>query len=578
MPNNGRPRRSDFRLWCAAALLFCRMSAAAIPLPSSDGPLWVDGTPLLADLFRHLPPPQEAPSAPRKDVPPRFDVGHRRNFFAVDFRTTRQYTVSATLRAVGDVSYIYVADDQWNRRVAQRAVDGILRAFEKETPADSRRGIYDICVDTFGEPLDVDDDPRIVLLLLDIPDNSSPEGTFVAGYFTSVNQQRGVVRDSRWGVAFQSNETEMLYLDTNPARADEPAALGVLAHEMQHLLHYGYDPLEETWLNEGASEYAMYLCGYPPRSHVRAFESDPHVSLTDWPAGVGSSVAHYGGVYLWTLYLHERYGGEETLRALVQSRRRGIESVEQAIRARGAQASFGDVFSDWRAAMIADDERFGDGRYGVVHESVRLRSDATRTYPVGPERHELAAWSADVLELVAPAGGSVPLQVDIMPEGRWSDAFRVRALLFRGESLVDVRDVSGRERFVAGFREFGVEASRAVLSVEFQSRSAGGTARYDFAARLGEAVTFRVSAFRNPVQPVYLEVLAVPDAPVQAGAVALRLSRAEGKTLEAEMRSLNEGRAFAASFRAPADGKDEWAWELTHFGQVVGKGTMRVED
>lgn len=533
---------------------------------------WVDGTVLLRQQFGLLGKEQAPPSAPpRWGAPARFDVGHRQEFFAFDFEAKRQYVVGATLRAVGDFCYIYVADDQWNARVGGDDVAGLLDAFERRAPTDSRRGIYQIVTDAFGDPPDIDGDPRIVLLLLDVRDGYRPGGTFIAGYFSDVNELRGVVRDRRWGVQFQSNETEMLYLDTNPGLSSLSFLAGVLAHEFQHLIHYGLDPQEEIWVNEGCSELAMFLCGYPPTEHVHRFESEPTVSLTQWPFGMGSALPYYGSAYLWMLYLYEHYGGLATIRSLAQSRDTGIGGVDTTLRGRGG---FQEVFRSWRAALIADDPTYGDGRFGFENVDLLIERTRHRSYPVSTTTRSLSSWSGEALSF-EPTGASL-LQVEVGGSASRPGIWFVQALFFAGNRLVEVREMVphlSTGRFSEAWRGFGDLYNEVVLSVVYAS-SVSGEVAYDYAARLGVPVTFRLTVFRNPIQREYLEVVAVPDVSVEVGEVLLRLQREE-TSLEVPMRSANGGKAFSATFRAEKAFGD-WEWELLHYGQPVGKGTFSL--
>lgn len=553
---------SGKRGWCFLFLAWWTTAQAA----------WVDGTVLLRQqwgLFGEGFPLFSVP--PRWGAPARFNVGHQRDFFAFDFEAKRQYVVGATLRAVGDFCYIYVADDQWNTRVGRNDVAGLLDAFEHRTPTDSRQGIYQIVTNAFGDPPDIDGDPRIVLLLLDIRDGYRPGGTFIAGYFSDVNELRGVVRDRRLGVQFQSNETEMLYLDTNPALSSLSFLAGILAHEFQHLIHYGLDPQEEIWVNEGCSELAMFLCGYPPTEHVHRFESEPTVSLTQWPSGMGSALPYYGSAYLWMLYLYERYGGLTTIRSLVQSRDTGIGGVEAALRGWGG---FQEIFRNWRAALIADDLTYGDGRFGFENVDLLIERTRHRSYPVSTTTRSLSSWSGEALSFEST--GVSLLQVEVDGSASSSGVWLVQALFFAGNRLVEVREMVphiSTSRFSEAWKGFGDLYDEVVLSVVYAS-SVGGEVTYDYAARLGAPVTFRLAAFHNPIQREYIEVVAVPDVPVEVGEVLLRLQREE-TSLEVPMRSANNGKAFSATFRAEKAFGD-WEWELLHYGQPVGKGMFSL--
>ena len=95
-----------------------------------------------------------------------FTVGSTKNFYAYDFTTDNRYSTGFTCRAVGNNCYIFVEDSLWGSRVTQAGVDSVLNAFDSSTPANSSLGIYDMDVNTFGNPPDVDNDPKIVILIL----------------------------------------------------------------------------------------------------------------------------------------------------------------------------------------------------------------------------------------------------------------------------------------------------------------------------------------------------------------------------------------------------------------------------
>ncbi|MBU0704580.1 MAG: immune inhibitor A [Chloroflexi bacterium] len=132
---------------------------------------------------------------------------------------------------------------------------------------------------------------------------------------------------------------------------------GVIAHEYQHLIHNDNDGDEETWLNEGMSDFAEYLCGYGhPESHVAEFVDYAEQSLVMWGDQPGPSeiLADYGMVYLWTLYLYEHFGGGPFVQAVATSETNGIASVDEQLAAFGYEATFADIFRDFRIALLID--------------------------------------------------------------------------------------------------------------------------------------------------------------------------------------------------------------------------------
>jgi hypothetical protein len=209
------------------------------------------------------------------------EVGTPRTFWAYE-RTTAEdghfYPVEATCRGVGKYAVIFVEDAQWNERVASKDVEGLIEVFDRATPGHPDQGIHERTTWAFGDPPDVDGDPKIYMLLLDIKDFLEEDGAFVAGYFSGVNEYTDE-EVQRFG--FRSNETEMFYLDVNPGRVSSEDARRTLAHEFQHMIHFNQDPDEETWINEGCSTFAEWVSGYKMRLPVH-FKDDPNNSLTDW--------------------------------------------------------------------------------------------------------------------------------------------------------------------------------------------------------------------------------------------------------------------------------------------------------
>ncbi|MDX8045321.1 hypothetical protein SH601_04900 [Gracilibacillus sp. S3-1-1] len=82
---------------------------------------------------------------------------------------------------------------------------------------------------------------------------------------------------------------------------------GTFAHEFQHLLHRDTDPDEETFINEGLSDFAQYLVGYGhPTSHVDFFMNNLKNPLTEWGDQSQEQIlGDYGIAYLFQLYLYE---------------------------------------------------------------------------------------------------------------------------------------------------------------------------------------------------------------------------------------------------------------------------------
>ena len=240
----------------------------------------------------------------------------------------------ATCRYKGAHCYIFVEESQWDIIAAQPDVDKLGALFDAATPADPERGVFEIAVDAFGKPADEDGDPRIFILILDIPDKR------VVGYFDDELYER----------AHPELRRDTIYLDASKLAFSAYLAHATLAHEFQHLIHWGRDPDEETWIDEGLSGYAEELVGFPEAdpSMVPNFLADPSRSLTSWAL----ESANYGKTYLFASFLAERYGAR-LIRQIVAEPRNGILGIDDAFKSQNWVENYAGAWRLWIAANYA---------------------------------------------------------------------------------------------------------------------------------------------------------------------------------------------------------------------------------
>jgi len=139
-----------------------------------------------------------------------------------------------------------------------------------------------------------------------------------------------------------------------------------LAHEFQHNIHRDFNPNDATFMNEGCSDYAQLLCGYPNTmwSHINYYLYTPDNSLTQWgDQGDINILADYGAGCLWAIFLVDHYGGPAFLSHFVQAGIPGIAGVDAALAYFGYSERFDDVYHDWRIANLIHSDLVADGRY-----------------------------------------------------------------------------------------------------------------------------------------------------------------------------------------------------------------------
>ena len=161
------------------------------------------------------------------------------------------------------------------------------------------------------------------------------------------------------------------------AANDQPTLYeGVIAHELEHLLHNYSDPGELSWVDEGLADFAVFLNGYDVGgSHLtyhQVFYAE--TSLTRWAGGL----ENYGAAYTFFQYLWEQAGGngdgtfgpdltydgaggDLLIKLIFENQADGMEGVQAAINEFNAQTgaelrTAEELFQDWGIAVYLDDE------------------------------------------------------------------------------------------------------------------------------------------------------------------------------------------------------------------------------
>ncbi len=456
------------------------------------------GTPRLSDPDANTtqPFPPVDLTIPALPTAPVLPIGMARTFFAPDFRSMQQYTVSAVLRGVGRFCYIFVEEAEWNTRVTAETVQSMVRAFDAATPANPQRGIYSTLVDLFGAPPDIDGNGKVILLLLNIRDINHVN-RYTAGFFNPADQNLGVLRNPGFRrFPIRSNEADMLYIDTQPLNPNSEMAHNVIAHELQHLIHWRHDPHEATWVDEGCAGYASFLCGYPVQEHVAAFERMPSVSLITWPETEADSLPYYGATFLWMLYLHEQHGGIGTVAEIVRNRGTSLTGVSDALASKGVTEKISDIFIHWKLANYLSD-------YRAVRLSL-MPHRWYRSYPSGTQSGRLSNFSADYIGF-EDAGG---LTLGFSSDSSASNA--AHTIEFHNTGDVHVQAIKSSDGN-SGSVVLPNTVTEAILVPSLQAETINADTRstnYQYSATRGAHITFTSAVLPNPVHPRYWDIIA----------------------------------------------------------------------
>lgn len=327
-------------------------------------PGWTDVTPLLRQSWKiprvdpilkgarigFVPPRQKiAAPPPSRD----FWIINLEDFGTPDFDMNEdKELVYANHERTTSTAYLYIED---GLSFESSLLDDLMDAWEID--------IYPGVTGIWGPPPDeLDADPHIYLLIAEFPGADLFGGT-VVGYFDEANEYTDPESISLGGG--HSNEIEMLYINkdaiADPFGDVTEMALEILAHEFQHVIHWGLDSDEDLWLNEGHSDMAMVASGHGGEAlgqHTLYFSIVPTTGLLNWD----NRLADYGATAYFFIYLNEHYGGDDAITAIANDEVNGVTAVDNHLRINYG-TNIRKVFEDWTIANLLD-EATGPYSYG----------------------------------------------------------------------------------------------------------------------------------------------------------------------------------------------------------------------
>jgi hypothetical protein len=290
-------------------------------------------------------------------------LGQRTNFFVdKDYSTSKVSQVSATFLRDFPKLYFYFDYDWWNKKTEKEKEN--INLILENLNSEFENNIYPTLTGKFGSEWTpgIDKDKKITVLFY-------PMVSDARGYIRNIDGYEKIIVP-------ESNQKEMIYL--NADIVDGPLLKDFLAHEFMHLITFNQKERrigekEDVWLNEARSEYVSTLLGYNDpekegnylKRRLSIFIEKPSDSLTEW----SGSTYDYGVVSMFTHYLVDNYGIEILVDSLKNSKV-GIESLNEALKARGYKDNFSDIFTNWIIASYINDCSVGE-RYCYRNENLK---------------------------------------------------------------------------------------------------------------------------------------------------------------------------------------------------------------
>lgn len=176
----------------------------------------------------------------------------------------------------------------------------------------------------------------------------------------------------------------------------------VFAHEYQHLLHDDYDSDEISWVNEGLSMFSEYLTGYVVNAdNYTTFQAMPENSLVAWgDQGGPEIVSDYGMVFLYHMYLYEKFG-KEFIQAEFHNPDNGISGINStlAMNKKWKKNNFAQLYHDFSVAVLIDSAQ---DKYRYGFKTLDVGIDIGTVDAPNPQAYDTPGappWGADYIWL-----------------------------------------------------------------------------------------------------------------------------------------------------------------------------------
>lgn len=279
-----------------------------------------------------------------------YSIGTKTDFYTeAGFSEENKGQVTATLISSPDNLHFYIETSFWDSKDenAKKEIKDSLGALSKEF----NEVIYPQLTSVFGNEAlrGADRDERLTIVFHNLKQG-------VNGYIRNIDAYEKRINPF-------SNQRKLIYISTDLILGEYLKE--TIAHEFVHLITLNkkdleYGVAEDKWLNEARAEYAVTLLGYNQGGgyidkRITSFIEKPYTSLMFWD----NSNYDYGVVNSFIHYLVDHYGVDILIDSL-NSSKKGIESINEALLKNSFKDSFSDIFTNWTIAVYVNDCSLGE--------------------------------------------------------------------------------------------------------------------------------------------------------------------------------------------------------------------------
>ena len=429
-------------VWLFSLTLFFMLM---LPQQGLAGPQLVSGTPLIPPVAadgplatRPIRPVSTAAFSLLGNTGSPLPLQDR--FYVTFFSSSGMREVTANLRyplsdAPSGHLNIYVESgisvDDW-------VIESLAREFEHT--------VYPVINEYFGTESDIDGNNQVTLLI------TALDAANISGYFDSRNQY-----SNQW--VSNSNEREMIYINSQVLGFGLDTVLQTLTHEFTHLVQWNYNwnySPDNIWFAEGMAMYSGYLVGkvtgqtnYWDFSSIQAYlRSYSSVSLIEWR----QRYEDYGAAYAYMIYLSEHYSPGHLRRLFQDPRTNRLEALGEYLA--GYDTNLEDVLADWAVANAFD---LPESRYGYSDLALGLKSSSVPELP--DSNCIVPAWISRYWRLNDAGSNGLSIQLSGEP------GLAARLVERRADGQVTVREFRQSDGELSYQRQPGSDVTESILVI-----------------------------------------------------------------------------------------------------------------
>jgi hypothetical protein len=279
------------------------------------------------------------------------DVAHAQGiewtFHVRRWGTSEFDDVQATLLFEGRFARVWVDLRDTGRSAVKSALPKLERALDTAiagtsmniTPRDPNKGILQNDIEVFGDvPTTFSVEGKTDFLMLDLDPG-------ILGYFSPYDQT----------TLNNSNQMNLLYIDSREGLSNMTMLLSTIAHEFQHLIHYVRYPQPQSdpsysFFNEGLSENANLYNGYYDRQNTRYLQNT-NIDLFAMHSDQSTQDIDYQRAMTFVHYLAEQFG-ERFIYEFTGMRESGLARITKTLEALGIPGTGEAVLKDFAVANL----------------------------------------------------------------------------------------------------------------------------------------------------------------------------------------------------------------------------------